>query len=150
MFIQYYSQIVNSMSAKALSPHFVAKHIISPGDQEEIFSIASSKKAAMLLLCRVSSALEFGIVDNFYKLLDIIEQYGNIDSRKVSLDIRKKLSCSTLDGKKIVCTLDEKGMICIISPSFITLNQSIQTMYTGIGSSKCWEKYKRNFILIVC
>ena len=90
------------MSAKALSPHFIAKNIISPGDQEEIFSIASSKKAAMLLLCRVSSALEFGIVESFYKLLDIIEQYGNIDNRKVSLDIRKKLHCSTFNSDALM------------------------------------------------
>ena len=109
VFIQYYSQIVNSMSAKSLSPHFVAKNIISQGDQEEIFSIASSNKAAMMLLNRVSSALASGIIDNFYKLLDITELCGSIDSRNVSLAIRKKLSELKLT-KEAVCTQDEKGM----------------------------------------
>jgi len=108
VFVQYYSEIVHSMSAKSLSPHFVAYNIISQGDQEEILSIASSNKAAMMLLNRVSSAIASGIVDSFYKLLNITEQYGSIDSRDVSLSIRKKLSELKLT-KQDVCTPDKEG-----------------------------------------
>jgi len=92
VFIQYYSQIVNNMSAKSLCPYFVAKNIILPEHQEEIMSTTSSKRSAMLLLRTISCALETGIVEGFYKFLEIIEQHGNVDSKNVVLAIRRKLS----------------------------------------------------------
>jgi len=79
------------MSAKSLCPHFVTKNIILPEHQDEIISTPSSKKAAMLLLSSVSCALETGIVESFYKFLEIVEQHGNIDSKNVLLAIRRKL-----------------------------------------------------------
>ncbi|XP_065904826.1 uncharacterized protein [Dysidea avara] len=110
VFIQYYSQIVNNMSAKSLAPHFVAHKIISPDDQEEISSVASSKKAAMLLLSRVSSALEAGIVKSFYKFLDITEHCGSNNSRTVSLAITEKLLKIKGNQEEIGPTLVERGL----------------------------------------
>jgi len=92
VFTQYYSQIVSSLSAKALSPHFVAQKIISPEEQLEIFSTTSSKKAASMILSKIFVALEIGSNEDFYKLLDITEQHGSIDSKNVSLAVRRKLS----------------------------------------------------------
>ena len=92
VFIQYYSQIVSTLSASTLSPHFVAQKIISPDEQLEIFSATSSKKAAGLLLGKISVALKVGSSEGFYKLLDITEQHGSIDSKNVSLAVRKRLS----------------------------------------------------------
>lgn len=92
VFIQYYSQIVSSLSAKALSPHFVTQKIISPEEQLEIFSITSSRKAASMLLSKISVALKVGSNEGFYKLLDITEQHGSIDSKNVTLAVRRKLS----------------------------------------------------------
>lgn len=92
VFIQYYSQIVSTLSANTLSPHFVAQKIISPDEQLEIFSTTSAKKAAGLLLSKISVALKVGSTKGFYKLLDITEQHGSIDSKNVSLAVRKRLS----------------------------------------------------------
>ena len=90
-FICYYSQIVNCSSAKALSPHFVAQNIISQAEHMEICSVPSPIKAAGLLLSKISCALSVGITEDFYKFLDITEQYGSIDSKTVTTGIRKKI-----------------------------------------------------------
>ena len=91
MFIHYFSQIVTSISAVALSPYFVQRNIISPSEQLEIFDAASPNKRACLLLSNVSSALKAGINEVFYQFLDITEQHGNIDSINVISNIWKKL-----------------------------------------------------------
>ena len=95
IFVEYYSQIVCCISAKTLSPHFVTENIISPAEEREICSVPSPIKAAGLLLSKVSLALNAGITKDFHKLLDIIEQYGNIDSKTVTTTIRKKLKCKS-------------------------------------------------------
>ena len=109
VFIQYYSQIVNNMSAKSLCPHFVAKNIILSENQDEIVSATSSKKAAMLLLSSISCALETEIVESFYKFLDIVEQHGNVDSRDVALAIRRKLSKLKLNHEESISTHSATG-----------------------------------------
>ena len=91
VFIHYYSQIVTSLSAVALSPYFVKEKIISTADQSLIFSTPVQTTAASLLLSKISSALKAGINESFYKFLDITEQYGSIDSKNVITAIRKKL-----------------------------------------------------------
>ena len=92
VFIKHFSEIVNSLTAQALSPYFVARNIISPEDQLEILSVTSPRKAASLLLTRVSSAVEVGVNESFYRFLDIIEQHGNSDSKQILLAIRRDLA----------------------------------------------------------
>ena len=96
VFIHYYSQIVNSLSAVALSPYFVKEKIISTADQSLIFDTPVPVTAASLLLSKISSALKAGITESFYKFLDITDQYGSIDSKTIITAIRKKLN--TTDG----------------------------------------------------
>ena len=91
VFICYYSQIVNSLSAETLSPYFVSQNIITSAEQLEIFSVPSPIKAAGLLLSKISCALSVEITEDFYKFIDIVEQYGSIDSKTVTTAMRKKL-----------------------------------------------------------
>ena len=93
VFICYYSQIVNTLSAETLSPYFVSQSIISSGEQMEIFNVHSPIKSAGLLLSKISSALNAGITESFYKFLDITEQFGSIDSQTVTTTMRKRLKC---------------------------------------------------------
>ena len=91
VFIHYFSQIVSSISARALSPYFVQQDIISPSDHLEIINATSTNKATGLLLSTISSALKANFTTIFYKFLDIIEQYGSLDSANMIGTIRKKL-----------------------------------------------------------
>ena len=99
VFIYYFSQIVSSISAVALSPYFVQQNIISPSEQLEIFNSTSPNKAAGLLLSKISSALKAGFTKIFYAFLDITEQHGSIDSAMVTGVIRKKLLELKSNGK---------------------------------------------------
>ena len=91
VFIHYFSQIVSSISAVALSPYFVQQNIISPPEQMEIFNATSPTKASGLLLSKISYALKAGFTKIFYAFLDITEQHGSMDSARVTGVIRKKL-----------------------------------------------------------
>lgn len=91
VFIEYYSQIISSLSFETISPYFVSQHIITQAEQLEILSFSSPIKAASLLLCNIASALNAGITESFYKFLDISEQHGHIGSKAVTTDIRKRL-----------------------------------------------------------
>ncbi|XP_065906869.1 uncharacterized protein [Dysidea avara] len=101
VFIQYFSQIVNSLSVQSLSAHFVAQNIISQEDQLEILSVTSPRKAVSFLLSRISSAVEAGVNESFYRFLDITEKYGSIDNRNISLAIKGKL----LRCKESICKM---------------------------------------------
>ena len=92
VFIEYYSQIISSLSVETISPYFVSQNIITQAEQLEILSFSSKIKSASLLLCNIASALNAGITENFYKFLDITEQHGHIGSKAVTTDIRKRLS----------------------------------------------------------
>ena len=91
VFICYYSQIVNSLSVETLSPYFVSHNIITAAEQMEILGVLSPIKAAGLLLSKMSCALDAEITEDFYKFLDITEQFGSIDSKTVITAMRKKL-----------------------------------------------------------
>ena len=91
VFVQYFRQIVSSISAETLSPFFVQHRIISTPEQAEIHA-ALPNKTAGLLLGKISTALKAGVTEVFYKFLDITEQHGNDDSLKVISTIRKELS----------------------------------------------------------
>ena len=91
VFIHHFSQIVSSISARALSPYFVQQNIISPSDHLEIINATSPNIASGLLLSTISSALNADFTKIFYKFLDITEHYGSLDSANVIGTIRKKL-----------------------------------------------------------
>ena len=60
-------------------------------DSTEILEVPSNTKAAGFLLSKIFSTLDAGITEAFYKFLDIVEQYDNIDSKNVMAVVRRKL-----------------------------------------------------------
>ena len=68
--------------------------MILPQVAENIALVASSKRAAEMLLTRISAPLQAGFKDclaNFYKLLNIVKQHGNISAVQLCSEIEKKL-----------------------------------------------------------
>ena len=93
--IKHYSKLVDTLTAKKLSRHFVSHNIISTKEEEEITKpTTSSVRAATLLLSRVINPLKAGFencTDGFYAFLDIAEQYGNDAIRHLSISIKKEV-----------------------------------------------------------
>ena len=93
--IDYYSKLVDSLSAKKLTHHFVSRKIISPKDEEEILRPSTSTiRGNTLILSKVVNPLKAGFKncsDGFYEFLNILEDYGSVDNKSLSLAIRNQL-----------------------------------------------------------
>lgn len=96
VFIEYYSKILGSLSVSTVCPHLVSEKIISHKEETEILSSVQTE-APRLLLGKIYCKLNAGLTQSFYKLLDILDDHGNIDCQGVIADIRKKLQ--ELKGK---------------------------------------------------
>ena len=129
MFVHYFSQIVTSIPAVALSPYFVQQNIISPSEQLEIFNATLPNKAASLLLSNISSALKAGITKEFYKFLDITEQHGNIDSINVTNAIRKKLFKLKSKNEGIVCVPKYVASYLILYCTYVAMHTYMYCSY---------------------
>ena len=95
IFIEHYSKLVDIMEAKSILKYFIEEKVILPREAESITMTTSSKRAAELLLMKISAPLQAGFKDcsaNFNKLLNIIKQHGNIAAIELCIDIEKKLS----------------------------------------------------------
>ncbi|XP_065908416.1 uncharacterized protein [Dysidea avara] len=112
--IDYYSKLVDSLSAKQLTHHFVSHKIISPKDEEEILRPSTSTiRGNALILGKVVNPLKAGFKncsDGFYQFLNILEDYGSVDNKSLSLAIRNQLSTN---GKAETITEDSKDDQCL-------------------------------------
>jgi len=93
--IDNYSKLVDSLSAKKLTHHFVSHKIISLKDEEEILGPTTSTiRANTLVLNKIANPLKAAFkncTDCFYKFLDIIEDHGSFDNKSLILSIRHQL-----------------------------------------------------------
>jgi len=94
VFIEYYSKLVDIMETKSVLKYFVEERVILPLEADTITMTTSSKRATELLLMKISAPLQAGFkdcTDNFYKLLDIMKQHGNIAAIELCGGIEKAL-----------------------------------------------------------
>ena len=110
MMVRHYSKLVDTLTAKNLSHHFVSRKVISTKDQEEILNpTTSSVWAATVLLRRVINPLKAGYencTDNFYVFLDIAEEHGSDSIGLLVATIRKEVSeIKTMTNVKGMCIL---------------------------------------------
>ena len=133
VFVRYFSRIVNSISAQTLSPHFVSRKIISHEDQIEILSVTSPRRAASLLLGRVSSAVEAGVNESFYRFLDILEQYGTPATKEILLAIKRDLSMCKSNIWYHVYQLD----LYLSNPKQLSCKKKECSPQKGYGEKRC-------------
>jgi len=91
LFTEYYSKLVDTLPASDLSHYFVSDKIISITDHEKIIRTSIPQEAAKLLLDRISLHLQIGNSTVFKKMLLIMDHYGVLMAKKISLEIRNKL-----------------------------------------------------------
>lgn len=98
----FYSKLIDSLSVKKLTHHFVAHKIMSPRDEEEILKTSTSTiRASTLVLSKVVNPLKAGFkncTNGFYQFLTIIEDHGSADNKSLSLAIRNQLAIIKQDG----------------------------------------------------
>lgn len=88
-----------------LTPHLIQEEVIVQMDQEELSVIPVNSNKAEFVLRKIYSALETGITDSFYKILEIMKCYGNRDAKKLATDIELGISEMPGDEGTYVCTI---------------------------------------------
>ena len=93
MLNEYYSKLVDTLTASDLSHYFVSDRVISLADHEEITKPTTpSHEAVCLLLSKILIPLqEEGDVGPLIKMLGVMENYGNRASKALSLEIRASM-----------------------------------------------------------
>ena len=91
IFTDYYSKLVDTLSASDLSHFFVSDKIISLTDHEKIIRSLLPLEAARLLLDRVSFQLQKGNSRVLNSMLLIMDHHGVAAVKALSTEIRSKL-----------------------------------------------------------
>ena len=86
-FIKFYSHLTSVFREKNYLTHFVTASIILPEDHHRISTLLDNDRA-MDLLRHISAPLECGEKQCFYKMLEIMQTYGNLHGRQLAEKIK--------------------------------------------------------------
>ena len=92
MFVDYFSRLEEILPATYLCHYFVSHKIISVSDYGRIIRSSLPQDAARVLLDRVSLQMQSGNSIIFNKMLLIMEYHGVIAAKRLSQEIRGKLT----------------------------------------------------------
>ena len=89
VFLDHYNALgsILSSSISNLTPHFITARILTILDQDEIMGLTNPNEKAMVVLKKVSAALENGFCKSFYDMLSVMYTHGNSDMRDLSQNI---------------------------------------------------------------
>lgn len=94
VFKKHYNDLTKMLFCTNLTPHMIQEGVILPLDQEEIKAVTTSSGKAEIVLQKVSFALEAGISESFYRILEIMKSFGNHDAQQLSITIEHEISGS--------------------------------------------------------
>ena len=97
IFKDHYHGLTKLLFNTNLTPHLIQEGIIAPADQEKLSAIDTSAGKAEMVLPKITSALEAGITDSFYKMLGIMRSYGNHDAQQLSITMKHEIAGSKND-----------------------------------------------------
>ena len=90
MFIMFYSRLTTVFRNKDYLPHLVIAGIIAPDSIHHLSSLSNRDRAMRVLEC-LSDSLEGGEIVHFYKMLDVMQEHGNLHARNVAEEINKAI-----------------------------------------------------------
>ena len=91
VFRNHYGDLSNMLFSTNLGPQLVQRGVIVPQDEEEISTTPTSSGKAGIVLQKISRALETGYTESFYKMLKVMESFGNQDAWQLSSTIEKEI-----------------------------------------------------------
>ena len=86
-FVKFYSELTTVFCDKNYIPHFVPAKIISPNDVHSMSNLPDNDRAVCLLKS-ISNPLECGEYQNFYKMLEIMRDHGNLHVQQLAENIK--------------------------------------------------------------
>ena len=134
IFIQYYSKLTSILKVKNLVDHFISERIIDVEDKHSI-SVDS-------LLSTIGSHLKSGINTTFYKLLDIMEKFGDLANQDLANQdlansIKKKLPI-------MVAAINEDDTIAVDFSAF----DEVEVMFPAFVSTLRSMLSEDKFIMV--
>ena len=85
-FIQFYAKLTTVFCDRNYLSHFVPAGIISPNDVHDMSNLSDNDRA-MRLLKNILAPLECGENQSFYKMLEIMQTYGNLHAKQLAGNI---------------------------------------------------------------
>ena len=86
-FIQFYDKLITVFHDKSYPSHFVLARIISPDDVHDMSNLLDNDRAVQLLK-NISGPLKCGEKQSFYKMLEIMEIYGEHHVQQLAENIK--------------------------------------------------------------
>ena len=97
IFKDHYHGLTKLLFNTNLTPHLIQEGVIAPADQEQLSAINTSTGKAEMVLPKITSGLEAGLTESFYKMLEIMKSYGNRDAQQLSITIEHEIAVSKSD-----------------------------------------------------
>ena len=119
-FIKLYSQLTTVFRDKSYLAHFVSAGIILPDDHHRISTMLDNDRA-MDLLRHISAPLECGEKQCFYKMLEIMQTYGNLHGQQLAEKIKafiREVNPTTCAGTDITVHTEGTGTCLIYNALF--------------------------------
>ena len=86
-FIQFHNEFTKVLHDKSYIPHLVSARIISLNDVHHTSNLPDNERAVCILKI-ISDPLESGESQNFYRMLEVIQDHGNYDAQKLVEDVK--------------------------------------------------------------
>ena len=87
LLINFYGKLATMFHAKNYLFHFVSAGIVPPDSASQMDSLPDIDRA-VCILTNISTPLECGEKQSFYKMLEIMQAHGNIHAQELAEDIK--------------------------------------------------------------
>ena len=128
VFIRYYSKLANILKIKNLVDHFISERIIDVEEKETI-NVAS-------LLHTIDSHLKSGINTTFCKMLDIMEDFGDLATRDLAKGIKEALTSA------VSPIYDEGGAVIVDFSTFDEVEVMFSAFISALRKLLSEDKFK--------
>ena len=126
IFNKYYNKLASIIQVKHLVNHFVSEHIISVKEKDSI--------TADSLLQMVAMQLKNGIYNSFTKLLDIMQQFGNLETESLAKSIKSELNPEFAAVSSVQDTAIDFNIIDDVESMFRALAFGLNNMLSKVNS----------------
>ena len=142
-FVTCYSDLTHVFQTNTFAPHFVSAHIITMNEHHDICTL-QPKDSIVRLLRSISAPLESGQTGNFYKMLEIMQNHGNVHARSLAEKINAFIHGTVYVRNLFICCTD---LLQTVFWWNRLLSGSIKNVYC-ILNRPCHLKCVVNFVLI--
>ena len=125
IFNKYYNKLASIIQVKHLVDYFVSEHIISVKEKDSI--------TADSLLQMVAMQLKNGIYNSFTKLLDIMQQFGDLETESLAKSIKSELNPEFAAASSVQDTAIDFNIIDDVDFMFTTLASELNNMLSKVS-----------------